>query len=215
MSLKYDKILDKVRDDILTEIRGPVVPGDIFSWTGSPENKLKIILGLTESDLSGITGGNVQVQINSLSSGLASHTHVVADVLDLDVMAGASQFSPGLTGLVPEPQAGDQNLFLGGDGQWKNPSITLSAIIAPGTSAIIDTVEDFNAMKWVTTTSTSGLINTGAFETLAVPTDCTNYAYIGDSLDIDTDVSGSAGNFQLIFTNNEISSIIVYATRVI
>lgn len=37
-------------------------------------------------------------------------------------MAGASSTAPGESGLVPQPQAGDEEKFLAGDGTWKESS---------------------------------------------------------------------------------------------
>lgn len=42
-------------------------------------------------------------------------------LLDIDEMYGATSEEDGITGLVPVPHAGDQNLFLRGDATWANP----------------------------------------------------------------------------------------------
>ena len=39
----------------------------------------------------------------------------------ISIMAGASDTADGLSGLVPVPKAGEQNLFLRGDGKWAAP----------------------------------------------------------------------------------------------
>lgn len=48
-------------------------------------------------------------------------------------MVGATATSDGMTGLVPVPQAGDQNKFLRGDGTWAEPTVN-SLIAVDGNS---------------------------------------------------------------------------------
>jgi hypothetical protein len=131
-------------------------------------------------------------------------------------MVGATDTLSGLSGLVPTPQAGDENKVLKGNGQWSSSlSPSFSAVILPGMSAVLDTVGDSNSMKWVTTTNVTGFGNFGAFETIAVATDCANYGYVGNSLDVSTDILDVVSGFQLIFTNNETSAILINSTRLI
>lgn len=44
-------------------------------------------------------------------------------------MTGATATTNGAQGLVPAPQAGDQNKYLRGDGTWQDPTATLSAVV--------------------------------------------------------------------------------------
>lgn len=43
----------------------------------------------------------------------------------VSIMVGATEENPGVAGLVPVPQAGQQNLFLKGDATWANPIASL------------------------------------------------------------------------------------------
>lgn len=45
-------------------------------------------------------------------------------------MVGASEDTDGEGGLVPAPKAGDNELFLRGDGQWADPTAALSSTVA-------------------------------------------------------------------------------------
>lgn len=51
----------------------------------------------------------------------------LSDIFSLyvDVMDGASETEDGVSGLVPQPKAGEQNLFLQGDGTWADPTAAL------------------------------------------------------------------------------------------
>ena len=44
-------------------------------------------------------------------------------------MTGATATTNGAQGLVPAPQAGDQNKYLSGAGTWQDPTATLSAVV--------------------------------------------------------------------------------------
>ena len=45
-------------------------------------------------------------------------------------MQGATASTNGVSGLVPVPHAGDQNLFLRGDATWADPTATLTATVS-------------------------------------------------------------------------------------
>ena len=46
--------------------------------------------------------------------------------VSVDIFQGASATEPGISGLVPAPTAGQQLLFLRGDGVWIDPTVTIS-----------------------------------------------------------------------------------------
>lgn len=45
-------------------------------------------------------------------------------------MTGATDSTDGISGLVPAPVAGQQNLFLKGDGTWGDPTLNLTSVIS-------------------------------------------------------------------------------------
>ena len=48
----------------------------------------------------------------------------------ISVMTGATDSTDGISGLVPAPVAGQQNLFLKGDGTWGDPTSGLTSVIS-------------------------------------------------------------------------------------
>lgn len=56
----------------------------------------------------------------------------LSEILEIivGVMVGATASTDGRSGLVPVPTAGQQNLYLKGDGTWADPTATLSATVA-------------------------------------------------------------------------------------
>ena len=48
----------------------------------------------------------------------------------IGLMVGASAEEDGAAGLVPQPLAGQQSLFLRGDGQWADPTETLQGVVS-------------------------------------------------------------------------------------
>ena len=53
----------------------------------------------------------------------------LAEIFEIIVgnMVGATQYDNGQAGLVPAPQAGQQNLYLRGDATWANPTATIQS----------------------------------------------------------------------------------------
>lgn len=48
----------------------------------------------------------------------------------IELMKGATETTDGAAGLVPQPKAGQQNLYLRGDGTWDDPTVALSAVVS-------------------------------------------------------------------------------------
>lgn len=53
---------------------------------------------------------------------------ILSDIIGL--MTGASSTENGASGLVPQPMAGQQNLFLRGDATWADPTTELRAVVS-------------------------------------------------------------------------------------
>lgn len=66
----------------------------------------------------------------------------LSDIFSLyvDVMDGASETEDGVSGLVPQPKAGEQNLFLQGDGTWADPTAALQEQIS-GLDAKVESLD--------------------------------------------------------------------------
>lgn len=56
----------------------------------------------------------------------------------ISIMKGATPEQDGASGLVPQPLAGQQDLYLRGDGTWADPTVALSAVV----SALDKTVKE-------------------------------------------------------------------------
>lgn len=61
-------------------------------------------------------------------------------------MTGASAEEDGKGGLVPVPVKGEQNLFLGGDGTWKNPTAELEVTVGNLSKTLDTAVADIEAI---------------------------------------------------------------------
>lgn len=61
-------------------------------------------------------------------------------------MTGASAEEDGQGGLVPVPVKGEQNLFLGGDGTWKNPTAELEVTVGNLSKTLDTAVADIEAI---------------------------------------------------------------------
>lgn len=78
---------------------------------------------------------------------------ITDDFIPVDVdMTGATASSPGTSGLVPAPQAGDQNKVLCGDGTWKTPADTQYTAVkgtvgsaSEGVDVALDEITSWNA----------------------------------------------------------------------
>ena len=76
---------------------------------------------LLDVNISNINGGDVLMY--NMSSGKWENVNLASEIGDLiTVFSPASAESNGTVGLVPAPKAGDQDLYLKGDGSWANPT---------------------------------------------------------------------------------------------
>lgn len=76
---------------------------------------------LLDVNISKINGGDVLMY--NMSSGKWENVNLASEIGDLiTVFSPASAESNGTVGLVPAPQAGQQDLYLKGDGSWANPT---------------------------------------------------------------------------------------------
>lgn len=62
-------------------------------------------------------------------------------------MQGATASTNGVSGLVPAPQAGEQNLFLRGDATWANPTAALELIVSDLSDDVIDIGTDLSNLR--------------------------------------------------------------------
>ena len=76
---------------------------------------------LLDVNISNINGGDVLMY--NMSSGKWENVNLASEIGDLiTVFSPASAEHNGTVGLVPAPQAGQQDLYLKGDGSWANPT---------------------------------------------------------------------------------------------
>lgn len=76
---------------------------------------------LLDVNISNINGGDVLMY--NMSSGKWENVNLASEIGDLiTVFSPASAESNGTVGLVPAPKAGQQDLYLKGDGSWANPT---------------------------------------------------------------------------------------------
>lgn len=76
---------------------------------------------LTDVKISAINGGDVLMY--NMSTGKWENVSLASEIGDLiKVFTPASADTDGSTGLVPAPAAGQQDLYLKGDGSWANPT---------------------------------------------------------------------------------------------
>lgn len=76
---------------------------------------------LTDVNISAINGGDVLMY--NMSTGKWENVSLASEIGDLiKVFTPASADTDGSTGLVPAPAAGQQDLYLKGDGSWANPT---------------------------------------------------------------------------------------------
>lgn len=124
----------------------------------------KLIAGGSSGDISNLSLGDLKdividkaslVDGSILSFDWASQKWVSKslDEVLVDVMTGATSTEAGTSGLVPAPQAGEQNKFLRGDGTWADA--TLSA----------ETLQDISGLK----STVGSLVGDSAREDGSIP----------------------------------------------
>jgi len=79
---------------------------------------------LANIDIGGVPLGTGQILVYDAETGKWKNSSI-ADAFNISIgpMSGATSRQAGTTGLVPAPQAGDQNKFLKGDGTWATAPI--------------------------------------------------------------------------------------------
>lgn len=93
---------------------------------------------LLDVNISGINSGDVLMY--NMTTGKWENVNLASEIGDLiTVFSPASADSNGTVGLVPAPKAGEQDLYLRGDGSWANPTEAVVLDIA-GLKASVDTL---------------------------------------------------------------------------
>lgn len=105
-----------------------------ISETNAQTGKLylgsKLISGSTDISSIGdiVINGATLADQNILVYDETSDAWVNSDIQSvIGIMQGASSNANGVSGLVPAPQAGDQNKFLRGDGEWETPLVPVES----------------------------------------------------------------------------------------
>lgn len=106
---------------------------------------------------------------------IVTHEWINSSIADLianvsvSVMTGATSTNNGSAGLVPAPQSGDQNLFLAGDGTWKDPTTEVKTTISNLIGTAPDTLDTLGEIAaWIAddpTGSTALITRVGNLET--------------------------------------------------
>ena len=97
------------------------------------------------------------------NSGSTSDYQLVGNVgvngVELDIMKGASSSTDGELGLVPKPIKGQQDYFLTGSGNWKNPADFLGSedISSIGDGTIKGAIKELENRSMTTKTFTTSL----------------------------------------------------------
>ena len=85
---------------------------------------------LLDVNISAINGGDVLMY--NMSTGKWENVSLASQIGNLiKVFTPASEEKNGTVGLVPAPQAGDQDLYLRGDGSWANPTEAVALDFLP------------------------------------------------------------------------------------
>lgn len=66
---------------------------------------------------------------NDFTDALKNKLDTLEGAPEYSTMGGATESAAGTTGLVPAPQAGDDDTFLKGDGTWGSPEVLTSGEI--------------------------------------------------------------------------------------
>lgn len=93
---------------------------------------------LLDVDINAINGGDVLMY--NMSTSKWENVSLASQIGNLiKVFTPASEEKNGTAGLVPAPQAGDQDLYLRGDGSWANPTEAVALEVA-GLKTSVDTL---------------------------------------------------------------------------
>lgn len=93
---------------------------------------------LLDVDIDAINGGDVLMY--NMSTSKWENVSLASQIGNLiKVFTPASESSNGTVGLVPAPQAGQQDLYLKGDGSWANPTEAVALEVA-GLKTSVDTL---------------------------------------------------------------------------
>ena len=93
---------------------------------------------LLDVDINAINGGDVLMY--NMSTSKWENVSLASQIGNLiKVFTPASEEKNGTVGLVPAPQAGDQDLYLRGDGSWANPTEAVALEVA-GLKTSVDTL---------------------------------------------------------------------------
>lgn len=93
---------------------------------------------LLDVDIDAINGGDVLMY--NMSTSKWENVNLASQIGNLiKVFSPASESSNGTVGLVPAPQAGQQDLYLKGDGSWANPTEAVVLEVA-GLKTSVDTL---------------------------------------------------------------------------
>ena len=93
---------------------------------------------LLDVDINAINGGDVLMY--NMSTSKWENVSLASQIGNLiKVFTPASEEKNGTVGLVPAPQAGDQDLYLRGDGSWANPTKAVALEVA-GLKTSVDTL---------------------------------------------------------------------------
>ena len=93
---------------------------------------------LLDVDINAINGGDVLMY--NMSTSKWENVSLASQIGNLiKIFTPASEEKNGTVGLVPAPQAGDQDLYLRGDGSWANPTEAVALEVA-GLKTSVDTL---------------------------------------------------------------------------
>ena len=93
---------------------------------------------LIDVDIDAINGGDVLMY--NMSTSKWENVSLASQIGNLiKIFTPASEEKNGTVGLVPAPQAGDQDLYLRGDGSWANPTEAVALEVA-GLKTSVDTL---------------------------------------------------------------------------
>ena len=93
---------------------------------------------LLDVDIDAINGGDVLMY--NMSTSKWENVSLASQIGNLiKIFTPASEEKNGTVGLVPAPQAGDQDLYLRGDGSWANPTEAVALEVA-GLKTSVDTL---------------------------------------------------------------------------
>lgn len=123
---------------------GKIYLGEVLvagSVTDDGTSIIDSLAELVDVDLTGLVNGNILGYDGAKDKWVPM---TLPEAITYSRMVGASQDEAGSEGLVPAPQAGDQNKFLRGDGSWAEIDIpeVPAAQVFEATLAIVDNVKE-------------------------------------------------------------------------